>query len=309
MSNSSPFQLVMISAMYENGGNVTHRLLDGHPELYVYPFESQLGNNVVVDYFHSLFPFKYRWPNFPVQEKLEDIYELFYDEEFKVRIRTPQVSKFRIADIKVDEKERKKIFVDWLKDKPRTRANIIEAFFRATFGSWQNLKRSGKERIYVGYSPIIGVDGDKIIADFPTAHILHVVRNPYSAYAETKYRPFPLSLERYVITWNLVQHIALMYTRCFPNNFHIIRYEDFLQDPKQYAQTICQKLNISFSETMLYPSWNGKPLENVYPWGIINEPTKQENQDRIEELSDEEKAKIKNLSAVMLKELGYENLW
>ena len=35
--------LVMISAMYENGGNTTHRYLDGHPELLVYPFESQLG--------------------------------------------------------------------------------------------------------------------------------------------------------------------------------------------------------------------------------------------------------------------------
>jgi hypothetical protein len=37
------FKLIMISAGFEHGGNVTHRHFDGHPELNVYPFESQLG--------------------------------------------------------------------------------------------------------------------------------------------------------------------------------------------------------------------------------------------------------------------------
>ncbi|MCM8830580.1 MAG: hypothetical protein NC918_00060 [Candidatus Omnitrophica bacterium] len=58
--------LVIISAMYENGGNTLHRHLDGHPELLVYPFESQLGTPLCNDYLSSLFPFKYRWPEFPL---------------------------------------------------------------------------------------------------------------------------------------------------------------------------------------------------------------------------------------------------
>jgi len=40
----------MISAMYENGGNTTQRLFDGHPELFVYPFESQIGTRLVNDH-------------------------------------------------------------------------------------------------------------------------------------------------------------------------------------------------------------------------------------------------------------------
>ena len=36
--------------MYENGGNTTHRLLDGHPQMFVYPFESQLGTRLVADH-------------------------------------------------------------------------------------------------------------------------------------------------------------------------------------------------------------------------------------------------------------------
>ncbi len=58
------FRLLMLGAMYENGGNTTHRFLDGHPQLFVYPFESQLGTRLVIDELSSLFPVKYRWPVF-----------------------------------------------------------------------------------------------------------------------------------------------------------------------------------------------------------------------------------------------------
>ena len=58
------FRLLMLSAMYENGGNTMHRFLDGHPQMFVYPFESQLGTKLVQDHLTSMFPVKYRWPAF-----------------------------------------------------------------------------------------------------------------------------------------------------------------------------------------------------------------------------------------------------
>jgi hypothetical protein len=306
MAKNTEFEFIMISAMFENGGNVTQRSLDGHPELHVYPFESQLGNSVFVDHLSSLFPFRYRWPEFPANGNPADDYELFFDEEVKARLRTPARSKFKDADIKLDESERKKIFLKLLKDKPRTRANIIEAFFRSTFDAWKNFNRSGKERIYVGYSPIIGIDGDRIIADFPHGHVIHVVRNPYSAYAETRYRPYPWSIHRYTVGWNLVQHMALMYAESFPNNFHILRYEDLIKDTKKTMTDLCKKIGINFSDKLLYPSWNGLRMKEVYPWGTILFPTEEENRQRLNELSTEEKSRIRTLSKTMLKALAYE---
>ena len=64
MSMNQNFRLLMLSAMYENGGNMTHRFLDGHPQMYVYPFESQLGTRYVKDFLSSMYPLKYRWPSF-----------------------------------------------------------------------------------------------------------------------------------------------------------------------------------------------------------------------------------------------------
>src|SRR5438874_12916752 len=94
----TPFRLLMISAMYENGGNTSHRFLDGHPQLYVYPFESQVGTRLVTDQLSSLFPVKYRWPVFALHATPEQDYQAIIDEEAKVRARTPQVSKFRHYD-------------------------------------------------------------------------------------------------------------------------------------------------------------------------------------------------------------------
>src|SRR6478609_11359906 len=99
-------RLLMISAMYENGGNTVHRLFDGHAELFVYPFESQLGTRLVNDHLTSMFPVKYRWPVFELDATPESDYRAIIDEEAKVRTRTPHVSKFRDWPMELDDDDR-----------------------------------------------------------------------------------------------------------------------------------------------------------------------------------------------------------
>jgi hypothetical protein len=302
-------KVFMISAMYENGGNTTHRMLDGHPELFTYPFESQVGTSLVNDYLTSYVPFKYRWPEFPLHGTAAQDYELIFDEEMKVRLRTPDRSKFKGADLQIDEAERKQIFIDHMKDKPRTRGHLIGAFFRSTFDSWKNVQRTGREKAYLGYNPVQVFDAEKILGDYPDSHVIHVVRNPYSGYADTKKRPFPLSLERYTWTWNLCQHMALTHAERHPTRFHIVRFEDLVANPKAAMTKLCGRLGLSNSDTCLYPSWNGQELHEVYPWGTIRIPTPEANVATMNLLSDEEKAHVLSLSIVMQRALGYEQFW
>src|SRR5438552_3101356 len=100
-------RILMLGAMYENGGNLTHRHLDGHPQLFVYPFESQLGTRLVVDNLSSCFPVKYRWPVFALDASPQQDYHAIIDEECKVRARTPQVSKFRQMTFDFSDDERR----------------------------------------------------------------------------------------------------------------------------------------------------------------------------------------------------------
>lgn len=297
----------MISAMYENGGNTLHRHLDGHPELFVYPFESQPGTFLVADYLTSLFPRKYRWPEFGLEGTFDRDYDHIIDEEFKVRVNTPHVSKFRhVADLRCTNRDRKKAFLKFLKGKPRSRANIVEAYFRSTILSWKTRKHTGKEVSFVGYSPIIVVDADKILADFPDAQILHIVRNPYAAYAETKGRPVPYTLKRYTETWNIVQLFALAYADRYPKNVHIVRFEDLVADKVTFFTNLSKTLGIRYAQIMTYPSWNGSKLTRQYPWGTIDVPTAAAERKTKAELSGDEHERIKVQSRTVNAALGYD---
>lgn len=302
------FRLLMISAMYENGGNTTHRLLDGHPDLHVYPFESQVGTSLVSDYLTSFVPFKYRWPEFSLSGTPQQDYELIFDEELKVLLRTPSRSKFAGCGLTMDEGERVAAFRAHLAGVPRSRAALVEAYFRGTFDAWRDYHARGQQRAYhVGYNPVQILDAEKILADFPDAHVVHVVRNPYSGYADTKKRPYPLSLSRYVWTWNVAQQMALTYAAKYPRQVHVVRFEDVVADPKQALSALLAKLGLAWSEACRVPSWNGRALEQVYPWGTIRVPTPAANVATMHELSGAEKAEVAVLSSLMRKALGYED--
>lgn len=299
------FRLLMISAMYENGGNTTHRLLDGHPGMFVYPFESQLGTSLVQDHMTSLFPVKYRWPVFPLEGTALGDYRAIIDEECKVRARTPRVSKFRHMPFDFSDEERAERYQWHIAAAGRSRANNVAVFFRATFEAWRNRRASGRESVYVGYSPIVAVDADKILADFPKGHVLHVVRNPWSAYADHQKRPVPLGLDRYLLGWTLSQQFALLFRDRFPGRFHIVRLEDELANPLKALGPVCRAVGAGLSKTLKIPTWNGRRLREVYPWGTIRRATPAANRATALELSVEERAEVRARAKPYLGLLGY----
>jgi hypothetical protein len=303
---TTPLSLVMLGAMYENGGNTTHRHLDGHPELFVYPFESQVGTRLVQDQYTSMFPNKYRWPVFDLAADAAADYRAIIDEEGKVRSRTPFVSKFRDWPFEMDDDERRDRFVELAGQRGRTRAGNVLSFFEATFDVWKDVARTGRERYWVGYSPVLVIDAEVILSELPDAHFVHVVRNPWSAYADTKKRPVPLPLPTYVLQWALNQHVAHVARERFPDRLHIVRLEDVVADPAAALAPLCTALGIDAdSPSLRGPSWNSQTLEQIYPWGTIRTPTPEANRATGAELSSEERATVGRLAGHWVDALGY----
>ncbi len=306
MSDDS--RLLMIGAMYENGGNTTHRFFDGHPQMFVYPFESQLGTRLVIDELSSFFPVKYRWPVFALDATPYQDYKAIIDEECKVRARTPAVSKFRNSPFDFSDDERCKLYEGFIQASGRSRAKNVNAFFRATFDAWKDYRRTGRESVYVGYSPILAVDAQAILTELPTAHFLHIVRNPWSAYADTKKRPVPLSLSHYLGGWTLNQYHALLAKQKFPDRMHIIRVEDVMRDPFQTLGKLCESLGLEAADSLRTPSWNGTPLEEIYPWGTIRRATPEQNLATARELSAEEQAAVRDRAWQYLDVFDYKSI-
>lgn len=306
----SKFKLVMVSAGFEHGGNVTHRHLDGHPELLVYPFESQLGNRNFNDFLASVERVQYRYPEFPEGMPAEELYEQIIDEEMKTFLRKRNGSKFKDADLVLDEKVRKQAFCDILSNGPHPRRKVIEAFFRSTFEAWTNYysaERDGKT--YVGYSPAIGIDADRMVRDFPDIKIMHIVRNPFSAYRDTKRRPFPQPLSKYLITWNIYHSTVEMYAKLYPDNVRIFRYEDLVADKETFMRGVSAFIGVEFSPTMLYPSWNGRRIEaDIAPWGTVLRSDSEYNRKIVDELTDAEKRHIVAATTALARHFGYDKL-
>ena len=303
--DAKSFRLLMIGAMYENGGNTTHRFLDGHPQMFVYPFESQLGTRLVTDHLTSTFPVKYRWPVFPLDGTPAGDYRMIIDEEGKVRSRTPFVSKFRDYPFGLSDDDRQRRYVEFVNETGRSTGNNVAAFFRATFEAWTDVQRSGREVVYVGYSPIVVVDAERILRDLPNAHVLHIVRNPWSAFADTSKRPVPLSLENYLLGWVLNQQHALMFKALHPDRVHVLRIEDVMADPKKELGSLCGTLGLEVTDTLSRPSWNGRTLEQVYPWGTIRTPTPEANRATAMELSPSQRDEIRVRAGSLLDDLDY----
>ena len=302
--------LVMIGAMYENGGNTTHRHLDGHPELAVYPFESQIGTRRSNDQWSSMFPAKYRWPSFDLTASPAEDFASIIDEETKVRARTPQVSKFRSWPFDLDDDERRARYVEIVTAGPRTRERSVLAFFRATFETWRNWAGSGSERFWVGYSPVIVIDAATILTELDDAHFVHVVRNPWSAYADTKRRPVPLSLTSYVQQWTINQYVADITRAQFPDRMHILRLEDLVDDSRTALAPLCSALGIDGTHQALsMPSWNSKGIDEVYPWGTIRQPTPEANLATAAELDSEERREVSRIAQPWIERFGYQDLW
>ena len=305
------FKFVMVSAGFEHGGNVTHRHLDGHPDLLVYPFESQLGNRDFTDFLASVERVQYRYPQFPEGLTAGELYEQIMDEEMKTFLRKRNGSKFKDADLQLDEADRKAAFVRYLGEKPYyRRRDVIEAFFRSTFDAWKNYYTAVRgDMTYVGYSPAIGIDADRMIKDFPGIKIIHIIRNPFSAYRDTKRRPFPQPLSKYLITWNIYHSTVEMYAKMYPENVRIFRYEDEVADKDGFMKEVAGFIGVPFSETMLYPSWNGKEIkENIAPWGTVLRSTEEYNAEIIDELSEEEKRQIVCGTCALAKHFGYDKV-
>lgn len=304
------FKLVMLSAGFEHGGNVIHRHLDGHPDLLVYPFESQLGNREFNDFLASIERVQYRYPEFAEGLSAEELYEQIIDEEMKTFLRKKNGSKFRDVDLVLNEKNRIKYFKEYLADKPLKRRNVIAAFFYATFAAWENYhNKPNSNKTYVGYSPAIGIDANRIIKDFPDVRILHIIRNPFSAYRDTKRRPFPQPINRYLITWNIYHSTVEMYANLYPKNVRIFRYEDFVADKEKFMTGVSEYINVIFNSKMLCPSWNGKEISgNIAPWGTVLKSTEAYNQSIIDELTETEKEQIANATMALARHFKYNNI-
>ena len=269
---SDPFRLVLISAWNDSGGGFLHRLFDGHPECFVYPFELQLGTALLHDGFESWFRPKYRWPILPEDlgaASPEQLFELFLDDEVKGYLRGRAASKFREFDLELSMEAWRTQFAARLGAAPRTPERVIAAYVGGLFAAWRNRRGSGRERIYLGHCPTIVLDADRLLVDCPGARLIHVVRRPTSGFVDMRRRVPGMEVASYSRKWSLINMLGFYFAEKYPARMTTVRLDRLIEQQAAELGRLCAWLGLGYDAVLEGPTWNREPLAHLWPFGGV----------------------------------------
>ena len=269
---SDPFRLVLISAWNDSGGGFLHRLFDGHPECFVYPFELQLGTALLHDGFESWFRPKYRWPILPEDlgaASPEQLFELFLDDEVKGCLRGRAASKFREFDLELSMEAWRTQFAARLGAAPRTPERVVAAYVGGLFAAWRNRRGSGRERIYLGHCPTIVLDADRLLVDCPEARLIHVVRRPTSGFVDMRRRVPDVEVASYCRKWSLINMLGFYFAEKYPARMTTVRLDRLIEQQAAELGRLCAWLGLGYDAVLEGPTWNREPLAHLWPFGGV----------------------------------------
>ena len=269
--SDAPFPLVLVSAWNDSGGGFLHRLFDGHPECWVWPFELQLGTESLHDGFADWFRAKYRWPDWPadlVTASADRLFDRFLDDELKGRLADPTGSKFREFDADVAIDAWRQAFATRLL-RGRTREDIVAAYVGALFDVWRNRQASGRERLYLGHCPTIVLDADRIVHELPEARLIHVVRRPTSGLVDFRRRVPDMDAVVYCRKWSLINTLGFTFAEKYPTRVTTVRLDELIGARPATLRRLCDWLGLAYDPIVETPTWNHMPLARMGPFGGV----------------------------------------
>ena len=279
-------KIVYISAWNDSGGGFLQRLFEGHSDYEVLPYELQLGREIDRDGFSIHHHQKYRWPNLPAQGVIDplEFFDQIIDEEQKI-LAQDRLGKFKHYCSSVSPDMAKSEYLSSVPDAPTLREvvlNYIESWLRADGRSRESIASTA-----VAHCPVICLDFERILAVFPDVKMLHVVRSPFTGFADMRRRHSTIQASSYALKWTHVNTVALHWAGKYPESFRLVMLDELLSNRRVAMTRVAEWLGIEFQECLLNPSWDGELIEGlILPFGGVSTRS----------LSDERKLESSNSS-------------
>jgi len=241
---------VVIMGYPKSGTTLLLSLLDYHPQLVVFPFELKYFQRIIG-------PGYYR--DISKQEKIDILFN--------------KVGLNRFKNNKIDYREGVaygnhdfsdidySVFKDRVLDRIN-RAQSDKEIMLSVIESYYDVEQSDKrdKRAWVEKTPYNNYYfplmkkwfGDDMIC-------LHVIRDPYDNFASYRKKLFPtLTIKRFCSDWIFSKSLIPLAKKII-KDYHVIKYEDLVNEPENVMKKVCEWINIDFDEYLLQPSLNGKP--------------------------------------------------
>jgi hypothetical protein len=252
--------LLLISQAQRSGGTLLLRLLDGHPECNVVPFQLR-GLDAAAK----------RRP-----KDLDEAWQAFYD--LKLVARYEAGHRQRKHDVLRDEETfpfelqpelQRAIFDACAGGREPTPRNLFDCYFTSYFNAWLDYVnlRIGEKRWVVGFEP--GVAGSlsrrtAIRNVYPDGLVVSIVRDPWSWYASARrWEPRWAEREAALDHWCHVAGGTLKWRRQHGKQrrqVRIVTFENLLTETEKTMRRIAGWIGIEFRPELTRPTFNGRPI-------------------------------------------------
>jgi hypothetical protein len=303
--------LFLISQAQRSGGTLLLRLLDGHPECNVVPFQLR-----------GLDEAAKRAPKNP-----EEAWQEFYDPKLARRyeaghrqgkhdvLRDDETFSFELQP-----EVQRAIFDACVGHREPTLRSLFDCYFTSYFNAWldyENL-RTGEKRWVVGFEPGVARSPSRRTAVrnvYPDGRVVSIVRDPWSWYASARrWEPRWADREAALDHWCSVAGGTLNWRRKGKKRreVKIVTFEKLLVETEETMRRIASWIGVEFRPELTRPTFNGRPIKANTSFSDVQTEVSTAPLDRAQgELSAEEvdyiEARAGELYRTMLKKA--ENDW
>jgi Sulfotransferase family len=250
--------LLLITQAQRSGGTLLLRLLDGHPQCHVVPFQlrgldqaaKQLPsrpNEAWASLHDPKLATRFQRGH---RQRKHDV--LDHDEVFPFRL-PPHLQR-----IVFDACARRAGGSD-----ART---LVDCYFTSYFNAWLDYRNleTGTKRWLVGFEPGVARSFRRrgaIQALYPDGKVVSIVRDPWSWYASARrWEPRWHDRERALDHWCSVGGGTLKWRRQAPRQVRVLAFDDLLARTEQTVRRLADWLEIEFRPELLQPTFNGRAI-------------------------------------------------
>ena len=244
----------------KNGTTLLSAMLDGHPDLFVYPYETH--------FWYAFYPLYTELGDYSFEEKKHRIKEHIF---FSLRQTIEKWMNLEEKDLRITYEKLYKKFDERVSNSQKTTKDIYDAIMYSTR---ELLPDKNYDTHKMWFEKCTGSDifANEIFKMYPKTKFIHILRDPRDNWAVIKkgwnkyYNNQYDSIERLmrsVIDRNYIQQkMAIDNSEIYGDDrYMILKYEDLIRGPKEKIQEICEFINLDFDKINLNPTFCG------IPWG------------------------------------------
>lgn len=252
--------MILISEVQRSGGTLVSQLFDDHPECFAHPYEVSWGS-----------PHKWDWPRLRPE-----------DGDFFTQLEQPWLTKYAAAGsykkspkaeheqypFLFDSPLQKEIF-DGLARRGLPSRKVLDAYMTSFFNAWLDYRGlyAGPKKFVTGFTPRVAMHPESLAGffrDYPDGYLVTVVRHPagwYSSAVEHGYKKFG-GLDAIMAFWKDSAESSLRAARQYGDRVVCVLFEDLVKDTEGVMRLICRRTGLTFSDTLLRPTFNGIPIRS-----------------------------------------------